>query len=631
MKKKITITLLLCVCAIFCALGFTACFGKSNENKVTGVTLNKTELTLNVGESEKLTVSVLPETAVYSEVYWSSEDVNIASVDETGNVTATSQGTTKVTVMVNGIEAACTVTVKQPADWVNIHDGNSGAVDKITLAVGGEETFTATIYPENSTSEVEWSVDLPEVASVDNGKVTALSQGIAIVTATADGVSDSITVTVTEDGVQYSISDDGQSYTVVGIYAALVEKAKTEVVVASEFNGKPVTSIGNFAFYLMRELVSIKLPASVTVFDESQLIGCTALESIAADEANTVFTTIDGVLYNKALTEIIYVPISIKGEVTVPQTVTAIGSGTFKDRVNMTNVILPDSITSIGNSAFSGCTGLHSFTVPENVTKIDSYAFSGCVKLWEIYNLSDLEIVTGGDDWTATHGMIGMYALKVFTDENEPSGLNYTDDGYAFYTLNDKVYLVEYTGSETELQLPLGYRGENYEIGQYAFYGCENITSVSITYKVTAIGAYAFYDCVNLVRVGIGSGVESIGDYAFHNCNKLESINIPDGVKSVGEFAFESCDSLTSAVVGNGLTKISDGMFYGCSALQKITLQNSITYIDSRAIWYCTSLEEIIFNGTEEQWNAIRKFENWDIHSAEYTVNCTVGSDVSNI
>lgn len=115
MKKKLFPLLLALVCAVACMFSLVACDGGKNTNKqtvaVTGVTLNKTELTLEIDGSEMLTATVSPDNATEKTVTWSSNKPDIATVSN-GKVTAVSEGTATVTATAGGKSATCTVTVK---------------------------------------------------------------------------------------------------------------------------------------------------------------------------------------------------------------------------------------------------------------------------------------------------------------------------------------------------------------------------------------------------------------------------------------------------------------------------------------------------------------------------------------
>ena len=127
-------------------------------------------------------------------------------------------------------------------------------------------------------------------------------------------------------------------------------------------------------------------------------------------------------------------------------------------------------------------------------------------------------------------------------------------------------------------------------IGDYAFYECSGLTSVTIGNSVTSIGASAFFRCSGLTSVTIGNSVTSIGDYAFCYCSGLTSVTIPDSVTSIGDYAFYYCSGLTSVTIGNSVTSIGDYAFYECSGLTSVTIPNSVTSIGNWAFSYCGSL-----------------------------------------
>ena len=107
-------------------------------------------------------------------------------------------------------------------------------------------------------------------------------------------------------------------------------------------------------------------------------------------------------------------------------------------------------------------------------------------------------------------------------------------------------------------------------IGSYAFYGCTNLTSITIPNGVTSISSYTFDGCTSLTSVTIGSGVTSIGSSAFYNCTSLTSVTIPKSVTSIGDYAFYGCTSLTSVKIGSGVTSIGSYAFYNCTSLTSI-------------------------------------------------------------
>ena len=144
-----------------------------------------------------------------------------------------------------------------------------------------------------------------------------------------------------------------------------------------------VTSIGECAFWGCTGLTSITIPYSVTVIGERAFNGCGGL--INVDSANPNYSSLDGVLFNKTQTALIQCPISKSGSYIIPNSVTSIGNGAFRNCTNLTSVIIPNSLTSIEYGAFYGCSGLTSVTIPNLVTSIGGAAFSGCSGLTSIY------------------------------------------------------------------------------------------------------------------------------------------------------------------------------------------------------------------------------------------------------
>ena len=130
-------------------------------------------------------------------------------------------------------------------------------------------------------------------------------------------------------------------------------------------------------------------------------------------------------------------------------------------------------------------------------------------------------------------------------------------------------------------------------IGQSAFWCCTSLTSIDIPNSVTTIGDYAFDYCTNLTNITIGNSVTSIGDYAFFNCSGLTSITIPNSVITIGQYAFSGCSSLTSITIPNSVITIGQYAFSGCSSLTSIDIPCSVTTIGDRAFLSCSGLTSI--------------------------------------
>ena len=110
----------------------------------------------------------------------------------------------------------------------------------------------------------------------------------------------------------------------------------------------------------------------------------------------------------------------------------------------------------------------------------------------------------------------------------------------------------------------------------------------------------------------IPNGVTRIDDTAFWGCTSLVSITIPNGVTSIGAQTFNGCTNLTSITIPDSITDIKRYVFGDCTSLISITIPNSVTAIGEYAFENCTSLKTINYKGTEEQWNAISKYNTWN-------------------
>ena len=174
---------------------------------VESVSLDKSELSLEVGEEATLTATVSPADATDKEVSWSSSDPSVATVDDSGKVVAKAPGTTAVTVTTKdgAKSASCAVTVKAKGVAVE-----SVSLDKseLTLIVGEDATLTATVKPDGATDKsVSWSSDKEAVATVDEGgKVSAKAEGEATITVTTKDGGKTATCKVTVKAAEVKVT-----------------------------------------------------------------------------------------------------------------------------------------------------------------------------------------------------------------------------------------------------------------------------------------------------------------------------------------------------------------------------------------------------------------------------------------
>ena len=248
---------------------------------------------------------------------------------------------------------------------------------------------------------------------------------------------------------------------------------------------------------------------------------------------------------------IIVVPSSIDG---IP--VTAIANNAFTDKQRIKSITVPDSVTSIGTYAFSGCVSLAELNLGNGIKKIPAYMVQGCNKLQSIV-IPDSVTSIGYDAFYSCSSLASVYINDLSNWCN-----------ISFDTLSSNpLYCADnlYVNGElvTELVIP----DDVIIIESYAFCNLDCITSVVIPDSVTSIGDSAFQSCSSLTSVVIGDSVTSIGNYAFYYCDNLVSVVIGDSVTSIGNSAFQSCSRLKSVVIGDNVTSIGNSAFYNCYSL----------------------------------------------------------------
>lgn len=219
---------------------------------------------------------------------------------------------------------------------------------------------------------------------------------------------------------------------------------------------------------------------------------------------------------------------------------------------------------------------------------IEYWHCEGCDKYFQDQNANteidwaDIVIEAGhkyADDYTCHDRVCGRcgHTGVATTAHNYVEGVcvcaqDYYTEGMEFRLISDDAaYEVSgYTGTANEVVIPKTYNGKNVTvIGDYAFYGCNSLTSITIPDGVTSIGEGAFYNCASLSSIAIPDSVTAIEYSAFSYCISLTSIAFGDGseLSSIGERAFYDCHSLTSIAIPDGVTSMASEVFYDCSAL----------------------------------------------------------------
>ena len=317
--------------------------------------------------------------------------------------------------------------------------------------------------------------------------------------------------------------------------------------------------------------------------------------------------------------------------IVIPSGVTQIGICAFSGCSCLDNIVLPEGLTTIEDAAFSDCSSLTSVTIPNSVTSIVGYAFSRCRGLTSVTILNpDAEIGNDGynvfKDCAAGLTLYGWAGSTTETYANN-AGLAFSalpDSGLVAGTCGDNLtwtldedglLTISGTGEMEDYYPECGPWGTGIaqviledgvtSIGDWAFYDCGSLTSVTIPESVTSIGESAF-SCSGLTSVTLGNGVTSIGDWAFDSCSDLTSVMIGSSVTSIGNYAFAYCRSLTSIAIPDSVTIISDYAFDNCSSLTSMTIPDSVTSIGDYAFVECSDLMSVMIgNGVTSIGNDV--------------------------
>ena len=498
----------------------------------TGITLDRTYATMDVGTALTLTATVTPNNAADKTVVWTSTNTEVATVSN-GVVTSLSEGTATIRATnINGHFAECTVTVSAsyiPTTRVTL----SSSV--LSLRVGETFGLDAKIAPLNATNKtVAWSSNNVNVASIaSDGTVTAVGVGTATVTATtADGKTDICTVTVTLSGASSSDLSlnaallqlkENETYTLratvnaVTVSGGDVEWTSSDTSVVTVVNGT-VTAVGVGS-------------ATVTATANGKSASCAVFVA-------SVYTTVENITLDR------------DSLLLTPETVFA-----------LTATVTPSDAT---NTAIIWETSDPTVATVENGVVVAMYEGTAEISAISPDGARAVCTVTVSDPRTVV--------------ESGSCG-----DSASYVLYGDGELLIRGFGDI-----------DSVSAGAAPWYANRSeIKKVTVLSGVTSVGYYAFSDCTNLETVILPESVETIGRYAFAGCTKLSAISLPNAITEIASHAFFGCSSLTEIVIPTGVTRISPSAFEDCISLVTVVLHDGVTTIGESAFEGCSSLASI--------------------------------------
>ena len=205
---------------------------------------------------------------------------------------------------------------------------------------------------------------------------------------------------------------------------------------------------------------------------------------------------------------------------------TEINGYAFEDCFNLQSIVIPCNVTTIGTWAFSRCAEISSISIPNSVTTIKSSAFQSC-------GLTSITIPSSVTSISENAFERCLQLASIVVDNGNPQ-YDSRNNCNAIITNNNSLIV----GCKNTI-IP----SDVTSIGDGAFVGFKDLTSVTIPSSVKRIGHRAFWGC-GLTSVTIPEGVTSIGNYAFMGCSELNSLIIPRSIASIAAWAFQYCDKL---------------------------------------------------------------------------------------
>ncbi len=282
--------------------------------------------------------------------------------------------------------------------------------------------------------------------------------------------------------------------------------------------GEGLETLGYFAFAYCDKLEKINLPRSLTSFGVNPFLGCDKLKTVTLAKDHPTLKMVKNVLFDKSGETLLWYPSRLTAKsyaipdgtkaiapqalhgakfrtVTIPDTVTEIGSHAFGECKNLRQIDLPDSVTALGSSVFEQCERLTSATLPKNLAELPEELFCFC------YRLETITLPEGIREIPQMMFM-GCKALKTLT----------LPDGVAI-------------------------------IGMSAFNGCESLESLALPEGLQEIGGYAFVGCKSLPGLRIPAGVTLIGKDAFRTRRNITVKDAVDFTATVveGSYAEQYC------------------------------------------------------------------------------------------
>src|ERR1035437_10309793 len=405
--------------------------------------------------------------------------------------------------------------------------------------------------------------------------------------------------------------------------------ASGNIVIASNYDGYPVTSIGDYAFEDCYGLTNIVIPNNVMSIGDYAFYACIGLMSVVIPNSVTNIAW-EAFFGCSALTNIV-----------TGNGITSIGQAGFYNCYNLVNITVGTNVTNIGAGAFSDCTNLTSIIIPNSVTNIDEGAFQNCFRLTNVTFLGNPptlgSYVFSGDNHVTVYYYYGTSGWRWFYYGLRTAMLGVVP--FTYFTNNGTIIITSYTGTNDAVTIgPVinGFPVTDIDFNDFTVpQEYTNLTSITIPASDTGIGSDAFYGCINLTNVTFLGNAPALGYdvfdgdlatvYYYYGASgwgtiygglPVVELDVPftyttnnDVITITGYIGTNRTLTIGAPINGYPVTSVGEGVFIG-SPLTSITITASVTNIDDKAFQDCAALTGITFLGNAPALGGTNVFAN---------------------
>lgn len=273
------------------------------------------------------------------------------------------------------------------------------------------------------------------------------------------------------------------------------------------------------------------------------------------------------------------VPTSIK-TINLSSACLTIPDKAFVNCASIEEINIGDNVNSIGWRSYYGCSSIESIVVPASVTNIGNSAFGSMSSLVSVIILGDN--VTIG--LSVFSGSPNLAQIRV-----PASNINYSVNNDILYNKDGTRLICCPAGLSGAIIVP----NTVTSIEEYAFYGCDKITSITLPSSIAEFENNTFTNCTSLESINIPEGLTTIGKTVFGYCSSLEEINLPSTLLTMGEYCFGYCSSLKNIEIPASVQTLEKAIFLECSSLKSVTLHGGLKTIGLGAFLRCSALEGV--------------------------------------